>query len=124
MDEAAEALENGDIAGALDRQSDAMESMREGMTAPSAGRWPRDEGREPGQGQAEGAMPQRPAARRPRSGAGRQFRLLRIGRKRRIPRRGLHGSARELLDELRRRSADQDRPEVELEYLRRLLDQF
>ena len=32
--------------------------------------------------------------------------------------------ARELLDELRHRSAEQGRPEVELEYLRRLLDQF
>jgi hypothetical protein len=32
--------------------------------------------------------------------------------------------ARDLLDEIRRRSADQDRPNIELEYLRRLLDQF
>ena len=32
--------------------------------------------------------------------------------------------ARDLLDEIRRRSADQTRPDVELEYLRRLLDRF
>jgi hypothetical protein len=32
--------------------------------------------------------------------------------------------SRELLDELRRRSSEQERPEVELDYLRRLLDQF
>jgi hypothetical protein len=32
--------------------------------------------------------------------------------------------AEELLDEIRRRSAEQDRPEVERDYLRRLLDQF
>jgi len=32
--------------------------------------------------------------------------------------------SRELLDELRRRSAEQDRPDVERDYLRRLLDQF
>ena len=32
--------------------------------------------------------------------------------------------AEELLDELRRRSAEQNRPEVERDYLRRLLDQF
>jgi hypothetical protein len=56
MDEAADALENGDIAGALDLQSDAMEAMREGMTA--LGRaLAEEQGREPGQGQAEGAMP-------------------------------------------------------------------
>jgi hypothetical protein len=56
MDEAADALENGDIAGALDLQSDAMEALREGMTA--LGRaLAEEQGREPGQGQAEGAMP-------------------------------------------------------------------
>jgi hypothetical protein len=32
--------------------------------------------------------------------------------------------AEELLDEIRRRSAEQSRPEVERDYLRRLLDQF
>tara|TARA_Y100000815_G_C13124768_1_gene418251 strand:- start:136 stop:348 length:213 start_codon:yes stop_codon:yes gene_type:complete len=32
--------------------------------------------------------------------------------------------ARDLLDEIRRRSGDQERPEVELDYLRRLLDRF
>ena len=32
--------------------------------------------------------------------------------------------AEELLDEIRRRSAQQNRPEIERDYLRRLLDQF
>ena len=32
--------------------------------------------------------------------------------------------ARDLLDEIRRRSGDGERPDVELEYLRRLLDRF
>ena len=32
--------------------------------------------------------------------------------------------ARELLDEIRRRSGEQTRPEAELEYLKRLLDRF
>ena len=32
--------------------------------------------------------------------------------------------ARELLDEIRRRSSDQSRPDQELNYLRRLLDRF
>jgi uncharacterized protein (TIGR02302 family) len=122
MDEAADALENGDIAGALDLQSDAMEAMREGMTA--LGRaLAEEQGREPGQGQAEGAMPTDRPLQDP------------LGRQ--AGNAGSFGSeegmeareeafrrARELLDELRRRSADQNRPEVELEYLRRLLDQF
>jgi uncharacterized protein (TIGR02302 family) len=122
MDDAARALEQGDIAGALDRQSDAMEAMREGMTA--LGRaLAREEGREPGQGQAEGEMPSDRPLQDP------------LGRQ--AGNAGSFGSdeemeareeafrrARELLDELRRRSAEQDRPEVEREYLRRLLDQF
>jgi hypothetical protein len=32
--------------------------------------------------------------------------------------------ARNLLDEIRRRSADQTRPTVELDYLKRLLERF
>ena len=32
--------------------------------------------------------------------------------------------ARELLDEIRRRSAEQSRPDEELDYLKRLLDRF
>jgi hypothetical protein len=32
--------------------------------------------------------------------------------------------ARELLDEIRRRSGDRTRPELELDYLRRLLERF
>jgi hypothetical protein len=122
MDEAADALENGDIAGALDLQSDAMEAMREGMTA--LGRaLAEEQGREPGQGQAEGAMPtdrplQDPLGRQ--AGQSGSF-----GSDENIEaREEAFRRARELLDELRRRSADQDRPEVELEYLRRLLDQF
>ena len=35
-----------------------------------------------------------------------------------------HTKIEELLNEIRRRSAEQERPEVERDYLRRLLDQF
>jgi len=41
-----------------------------------------------------------------------------------IPDRELMDRARELLEELRRRSADQTRPPLELDYLQRLLDRF
>jgi hypothetical protein len=122
MDEAADALENGDIAGALDLQSDAMEAMREGMTA--LGRaLAEEQGREPGQGQAEGAMPNDRPLQDP---LGRQAgNTGSFGSDENIEaREEAFRRARELLDELRRRSADQDRSEVELEYLRRLLDQF
>lgn len=122
MDDAAEALERGDIAGALDRQSDAMEAMREGMTA--LGRaLAEEEGREPGQGQAEGAMPSDRPLQDP---LGRQAgNAGSFGSDEDIEaREEAYRRARELLDELRRRSAEQDRPDIELDYLRRLLDQF
>lgn len=122
MDDAAEALENGDIAGALDSQSEAMEAMREGMSA--LGRaLAEEEGRAPGQGQAEGSMqPDRPL----QDPLGRQAgNAGSLGTDEDMEaREEAFRRSRELLDELRRRSAEQDRPEVELDYLRRLLDQF
>lgn len=122
MDEAAEALENGDIAGALDSQSDAMEALREGMT--SLGRaLAQEEGREPGQGQAEGSMqPDRPL----QDPLGRQAgNAGSFGTDEGMePREEASRRARDLLDELRRRSSEQERPEIELDYLRRLLEQF
>ena len=122
MDEAARALERGDMAEALDQQSQAMEALREGMA--ELGRaLAQEQGEDPGQGQADGNMPedrplQDPLGRQAgNSGAfnsddGFENREESFRR------------SRELLDELRRRSAEQARPEVEREYLRRLLDQF
>ncbi|AHM03846.1 Methyl-accepting chemotaxis protein [Roseibacterium elongatum DSM 19469] len=122
MDEAAEALENGDIAGALDLQSEAMEGLREGMS--ELGRaLAQDEGREPGQGQAEGSMaPDRPL----QDPLGRQAgNAGSMGSDEDMEaREEMFRRSRELLDELRRRSSEQDRPQIELDYLRRLLDQF
>lgn len=122
MRDAIEELERGDLAEALDSQSEAMEALREGMESLSealAG----DEGEDPGQGQADGNM----QANRPLEDP--------LGRQ--AGNSGAFGSdesleqreeafrrARELLDEIRRRSAEQDRPDVELDYLRRLLDRF
>ena len=123
MDEAEGLLERGDLAGALDAQSEALEALREGMSELGRALAQEQTGQEPGQGQAEGNMaPDRPM----QDPLGRQ-----------AGNSGSFGSedamadreeafrrARELLDELRRRSAEQGRPDVELEYLRRLLDQF
>jgi hypothetical protein len=80
-------------------------------------------GQEPGQGQAEGNMaPDRPLQDplgRQAGNSGSFGSEEAMGERQEASRR-----ARELLDELRQRSAEQDRPDVELEYLRRLLDQF
>ncbi|MEJ6391015.1 DUF4175 domain-containing protein [Gymnodinialimonas ulvae] len=122
MDEAAEALERGDIAEALDLQSEAMEAIREGMTQLGEA-LAQEQGAEPGQGQAEGNMAESRPLQDP---LGRQ-----AGNNGAFGSDdGLEGSedarrrARELLDLLRDRAAEQGRPEVERDYLRRLLDQF
>ncbi len=122
MREAEGLLENGDIAGALDQQSQALEALREGMS--ELGRaLAQEQGEDPGQGQAQGNMaPDQPL----QDPLGRQ-----------AGNSGAFGSdadleareeafrrSRDLMEELRRRSAEQTRPEVELDYLRRLLDQF
>lgn len=123
MDEAAEALRGGDIAEALDLQSEAMEAIREGMTQLGEA-LAQEQGAEPSQGQAEGNMAESRPLQDP------------LGRQ--AGNNGAFGSdedgigsgedtrqrARELLDLLRDRAAEQQRPEIERDYLRRLLDQF
>jgi hypothetical protein len=123
MEEAEGLLEQGDIPGALDAQSEALEALREGMTELGRALAQEQTGQEPGQGQAEGNMaPDRPLQDplgRQAGNSGSFGSEEAMGERQEASRR-----ARELLDELRQRSAEQDRPDVELEYLRRLLDQF
>lgn len=124
MQDAEGMLEEGDLAGALDAQSDALEALREGMTELGRALAETQSGQEAGQQQAEGT-------------AGLQDRPLQDPLGRQAGNSGSFGSdeamadreeafrrSRELLDELRRRSAEQDRPALERDYLRRLLDQF
>jgi uncharacterized protein (TIGR02302 family) len=122
MRDAIEELEQGDLADALDSQSEAMEALREGMEALGealAG----DQADDPGQGDAAGNM----QAERPlEDPLGRQAgNSGSLGSEESIEQREeAFRRARELLEEIRRRSAEQDRPELELDYLRRLLDRF
>ena len=119
MEQAERALRDDDLPGALDRQAQAMEALREGMRQLSealAGN--RAQG---GQGQRTG-----------QSGGGQVDPLGRTeGRGGVADSRGdmlrgedVYRRARELLEELRSRSSDRERPERELDYLRRLLDRF
>jgi hypothetical protein len=41
-----------------------------------------------------------------------------------VPDADIQARARALLDEIRRRSGEQARPQIELDYLRRLLERF
>ncbi len=120
MDDAEGALRDGDIPQALDDQASAMEALREGMRALGdqlAGE--PQQGGQQGQ-QAGGASPEardplgREAGARGRIGTDEEL----------LQGEDVYRRAQDLLDELRRRSADRTRPEDEREYYERLLDRF
>lgn len=124
MREAEDALRGGDLPGALDRQAEAMEALREGMRnfGEALAQEQREQQNGEGQGEAFGrADPnsQRdPLGREPGDSA-------RIGSDRNMLQgEDVYRRAQDLLDEIRRRTGDQLRPEAERDYLRRLLDMF
>lgn len=122
MDEAERALREGDNGKALDRQAEAIEALREGMRG--LGEMLADEGQtergQPGQqpGDVARLLPRDPLGRQAGDGGqvGTDETLLRG--------EDVYRRARDLLDEIRRRSGEQLRPAPELDYLRRLLDMF
>ena len=124
MDQAEEALRNGDLPGALDKQAEAMDAMRDGIR--NFGEAMAQDGRREGQA-AEGD----PAEGKDRSGdrdplgrdAGENSR--RIGSDRNLLQGDdVYRRAQDLLEEIRKRSGEQMRPEGERNYLKRLLDLF
>ena len=120
MGEARDGLEQGDAAGALDRQAEAIENLRQGMRALGedlqAGQQGEPTPGEGGQARAEDATDPLGRPMGARGSLGTNERML--------PEGDIAARARALLDEIRRRSGELARPEIELDYLRRLLDQF
>lgn len=120
MEGAEDALRGKDLAEAIDQQAEAMEALREGMR--NLGEALAENNQAPGgQGQANGQFGDQqsdPLGRIPGRGSqvGTQETLLQG--------EDVYRRARELLDEIRRRSGDGERPEIELDYLKRLLDRF
>ncbi len=120
---ASRSLRKGDLGGAVPQQTDAVDKLRqamEGLSEQLARRM----------GPAMGLMPGRPGQR---PGPGRDP----FGRRQggafgasiddgdvRVPTRMEMLRAREILDELRRRSGEHQRPRPELEYIDRLLRRF
>lgn len=120
MDGAEESLRQDDYAGAIDRQSEAMEALREGMRALGEAMAEQQQGQF-GQGENPGDMQSEnrdPLGRNTGSqgSLGTDDNLLQG--------EDVYRRARELLDEIRRRSGDGERPKVERDYLQRLLDRF
>jgi len=124
MDNAEDALREGDLAEAIDQQAEAMNALRDGMRSLGEA-LAENQSNEPGQGQQEGraegeADPSRRDPLGRQMGENGQF-----GTEESL----LQGSdiyrrAEEILDEIRRRAGEQERPEAELDYLRRLLERF
>lgn len=122
MEGAEEALRQDDLPGAIDKQADAMEALREGIRnlgdamAEAGRRQQGGDGQETGNAQANSRDP---LGRNPGSrggDVGTQEDLLQG--------EDVYRRARELLDEIRRRSGEGERSSEELDYLRRLLERF
>ena len=120
MDDAERALREGDNRQALERQAEALEAMREGLRQLS------DAMRQDSRDRADGAP----------EGQGLGLGRDPLGREREgdsatggdggtvVPGEDPRERARDLMDEIRRRSAELERPESERDYLNRLIDRF
>ena len=121
MDGAEQALRENDLPGAIDDQAQAMEALREGMRALGEMMAQEQRNQQPGQGAQDSN--QRADSRDPlgrdsgNSGVDGDDSPLALND-------DAYGRARELLDEIRRRSGEVTRPEEERDYLNRLLDRF
>lgn len=121
MDDAEEALRENELADAIDDQARAMEALREGMRALGEMMAQQQQNGQPGQGMQD--SDRRADARDPlgresgSNGAEAGDGPLALNE-------DAYGRARELLDEIRRRSGETARPEEERDYLKRLLDRF
>lgn len=124
MNGAEQALRDGDLAQAIDQQAEAMDALRNGMRSLNEALAQNDSA-EPGQGTERGEATGRVEPTR-RDPLGRE--LGNTGQfgtdDSLLQGEDVYRRAEELLGEIRRRSAEQARPEVERDYLRRLLDQF
>ena len=127
MDRAEEALRDGDLATAIDNQAQALNALREGLRALDQAFAENDpNAQELGLGEEEdgtGGQSRAPARNDPlgrQQGQSGQFGTDQNMLDGEDPR----ARANEILEELRRRSGERGRDESELDYLRRLLDQF
>ena len=120
MGEARDGLAEGDTSGALDRQAEAIDNLREGMRAMGEEMREAQSGDQEGSqdGQAQSSRGEDPLGRPldGRGGMGSNQNMLQD--------MDAAARARALLDEIRRRAGDLGRPDAELDYLRRLLERF
>jgi uncharacterized protein (TIGR02302 family) len=121
MDQAEQNLRDGDLAEAIDNQSQAMEALRDSMR--SLGEALEDDrNQQPGQGTQESNR--RTDDRDPLGRDEGQNPNADDNGKLRFGGGDAYGRARELIDEIHRRSSEGSRSELERDYLNRLLDRF
>ncbi|WP_342748829.1 DUF4175 domain-containing protein [Pararhodobacter marinus] len=121
MERAAEALEQGDMRGALERQAEALDALREGLRefrdAQTADR--REQQGSEGEQQTEGQGTGRDPLGRELGSEGQQGEMGST-----LPGENPRARARELMDEIRRRLAERERSEDERDYLDRLIEPY
>ena len=122
MEQAEDALRDGDLDGALDRQAEAMEALRDGMQDFAEALAEENRDKRDGQGGEREFGSADPNGTDP---LGRkQGETARIGTDENMVQNDPNQRAQELLDEIRRRSGELTRPLEELDYLKRLLQMF
>ena len=123
MEEAQRALREGDLAGAADAEGRALEQLRQGarnMAEQMMRRMQQNAGQDPGNGPNgnPGTLDPLGRAQAPLPDA------FDPGLLTKIPDQIDAQRAREILEELRKRLGEQNRPTIELDYLERLLKRF
>ncbi len=122
MKDAEQALKDGDLPGALDKQAEAMGKMREGLSDFSSALADSLKRDGPSGNESTDSTTQQDQSRgSPNNPLGdTELRYGGAGEDREM----LQDKARKLLDQIRKRSADQSRTDQERSYLNRLLDLF
>lgn len=125
MDEAEEALRDGNTGRAIDRQAEAIQNLRDGLKSLGralASNQPQQgqpgAGQQSTEGDPDRLVPRDPLGRT----AGRTGQLGADADMLQGP--DVYRRARDLLDDIRRRAGERTRPLPELDYLGRLLDRF
>ncbi|MGB0411284.1 MAG: TIGR02302 family protein [Pikeienuella sp.] len=122
MDDAVEALRDGDTRQAVDDQVRALDALRDGrnqMANDMAEAQGQRDGEQAGRDGRGGDARDEDPLGRPRASEGPVD-----GESTNVPSLSLGKRAKELQDEIRRRSGERERPAPELDYLKRLLDRF
>jgi len=122
MRDARGSLQEGQPGDAANAQSQAVDSMQragQAMMEQMQEQMARQQGEGPGgQPQPNGRRGRDPLGRATRNDGGMDTRGVQV------PEESDLGRARDVLEELYRRSGDRNRPSLELDYYRRLLDRF